>query len=260
MDNPLNHPPRLLLFDLDGTLLDSRKELRESSICAIEECRCRGILIGVATARSEPTCARYIEPIAPDLLISNSGAVVRLNGKIIYQCGFTPDETAALVNAGVEERRGITVDCADVTFSNRYIPFFNEPGMAYTDFKGFCRSSFKVCIEGTDVSFAERTAARIENCSWLAFSDCDWFKFSKSNVSKGDALRHVVSGTGIQPEEMIAFGDDFVDVEMLDLCGTGIAMANAVEEVKRHADAVIGSNDSDAIADFLRDYILPLVI
>ena len=251
--------PRLLLFDLDGTLLDSGKEIRESSLRAIEACRRRGILIGVATARSESTCARFIRPIAPDLLISNSGALVRLGGEVLYQCSFTPDETAALVSAGVAEQRGITVDCADVTFSNRRIDFFNEPGMAYTDFSGFRRSSFKICIEGTDTDFAERTAARIENCSWLAFSDCDWFKFSKSNVSKGDALRHVVSGTGIQPEEMIAFGDDYVDVEMLTLCGVGIAMENAVEEVKRRADAVIGSNDSDAIADFLNEVVLQLV-
>ncbi len=62
--------------------------------------------------------------------------------------------------------------------------------------------------------------------------------------------------TGIQANEMIAFGDDFVDMEMLKVCGTGVAMANAVDEVKAQADFVIGDNDSDAIADFLISYIL----
>ena len=175
---------------------------------------------------------------------------------MIYQCGFSSDETAALVGAGVAERRGITVDCDDVTYSNRYISFFNEPGMAYTDYKCFSRNSLKICIEGADIDFAVRTAALVENCSWLAFSDCDWFKFSKDNVSKGDALRHVILQTGIQANEMIAFGDDFVDMEMLKVCGTGVAMANAVDEVKAQADFVIGDNDSDAIADFLISYIL----
>ena len=224
----LSAPPRLLLFDLDGTLLDSSKRISERNLKAIAQCRQRGIMIGVATARSEPTCARFVNSIQPELLISNSGALVRLRGRVIYQCGFSSDETAALVGAGVAERRGITVDCDDVTYSNRYISFFNEPGMAYTE----------------------------ENCSWLAFSDCDWFKFSKDNVSKGDALRHVILQTGIQANEMIAFGDDFVDMEMLKVCGTGIAMANAVDEVKAQADFVIGDNDSDAIAAFLLSYIL----
>ena len=249
-------PPKLLLFDLDGTLLDSRKEISPRNLEAIRECRGRGILIGVATARSESTCARFTDMIQPELLISNSGALVRLHGEIIYSCAFTAEETAALVKAGTSGNRGITVDCDDTTYSNRVIEFFNEPGMTFTDFAGFARSSLKICIEGTDTDFAERTAGLIPDCSWLAFSDCDWFKFSKAQVSKGDALRHVVRSTGILPDEMTAFGDDFVDVEMLDICGVGVAMGNAVDEVKRHADFVIGSNDTDAIADYLYQFIL----
>ncbi len=250
------YTPKLLLFDLDGTLLDSSKAISARNLEAIEQCRSRGIMTGVATARSESTCARFTEIIRPELLISNSGGLVRLNGTVLYQCGFTADETAALVNAGVAENRGITVDCADTTYSNRYIEFFNEPGMSFTDFADFHRGSFKICIEGTDVEFAQRTANLIDDCSWLAFSDCDWFKFSKSSVSKGDALRHVTDSTGIQPHEMIGFGDDFVDLEMLEFCGVGVAMANAVEEVRQCADVIIGSNDTDAIADFLQEYIL----
>ena len=248
--------PALLLFDLDGTLLDSGKHISARNRAAISGCREKGMMIGVATARSESTCSRYVDSIAPDILISNSGALVRLHGKLIYECGFTAGETSALVRAGVAENRGITVDCAETTFSNRHICFFNEPGITYTDFAGFSRSSLKICIEGTDAAFAERTAALIDDCSWLAFSDCDWFKFSRSNVSKGDALKHIVRKTGIPAAKMIAFGDDFVDIEMLDICGTGVAMDNAVDDVKVHADVVIGNNDTDAIAAFLEKYVL----
>lgn len=252
----LRHTPRLLLFDLDGTLLDSQKNISHRNLQAIAECRLKGIMIGVATARSEPTCARFVDLLQPDLLISNSGALVRLHGHIVYQCEFTAEETSVLVSAGVAENRGITVDCADVTYCNRHLPFYNDSGLTYTNYENFSKSSFKICIEGSDTGFAERTASLIDNCSWLAFSDCDWFKFSKSNISKGDALQHVVSRTGIPADEMIAFGDDFVDVEMLDICGVGIAMENAVEDVQTHADIVIGDNDSDAIADFLYMNIL----
>ena len=69
---------RLLLFDLDGTLLDSRKRISQRNLAAIAECRRKGIMIGVATARSESTCARFVETLQPDLLISNSGALVFL--------------------------------------------------------------------------------------------------------------------------------------------------------------------------------------
>ena len=256
MDFRLKIKPRLLLFDLDGTLLDSKKQISQRNMKAIAECRKKGILIGVATARSEPTCQPFADAIQPDLLISNSGALVRLRGTVIYQCGFTAEETSILVGAGVAEQRGITVDCEDVTYSNRHIPFYNMPGMVYTAYGDFRRRSFKICIEGSDTPFAEKTASLVSDCCWLTFSDCDWFKFSKCNVSKGNALHHVADKTGIKTEEMMSFGDDYVDIEMLELCGTGIAMSNAAEKVKAHADAVIGDNNSDAIADFLYSNII----
>lgn len=248
--------PQLLLFDLDGTLLDSAKKISPRNLKAIGECRDRGILIGVATVRSEITCQRYTDQLAPDLLISNSGALVRLRGKVIYQYCFTADEAAAIVRAGLAEDRGITVDCEDTTYSNRFIPFFNEPGITRTDFRDFSRPSFKICVEGTDADFAIRTAALVEDCSWLAFTSEDWFKFSKKGVSKGDAIRHLAAKTDVAPENIICFGDDNVDIEMFEICGVGVAMENAVEEVREQADFVIGSNDTDAIADYLYTYIL----
>ena len=50
----------------------------------------------------------------------------------------------------------------------------------------------------------------------------------------------------------MAFGDDYVDIGMLKLCGLGIAIGNAIREGKEIADVVIGTNDNDGIADFLQ--------
>lgn len=54
----------------------------------------------------------------------------------------------------------------------------------------------------------------------------------------------------------IAFGDDYADIGMLELCGKGIAMGNAINEVKERADSIIGSNDEDGIAEYLAAMIL----
>lgn len=61
----------------------------------------------------------------------------------------------------------------------------------------------------------------------------------------------VCSVCGIGAKEITAFGDDLADIGMLQLCGTGIAMGNAVSAVKEQADLVIGSNDEDGIAEYL---------
>ena len=61
----------------------------------------------------------------------------------------------------------------------------------------------------------------------------------------------VCSVCKIQPEDIISFGDDYADIGMLELCGTGVAMGNAIDEVRERADLVIGSNDEDGIAEYL---------
>ena len=66
-----------------------------------------------------------------------------------------------------------------------------------------------------------------------------------------EAIRRLCEASGMAVDEIAAFGDDHVDIGMLKLCGLGIAMENAVREVKEAADLVIGSNQEDGIARYL---------
>lgn len=247
---------QLLLFDLDGTLLDSNKTISPRNLAALEQCRAKGILIGIATARSEPTCARFLAEVKPDVIISNGGGLVRVKGDIIYSNAFTEEETAILVGAGIAENRGVTVDSTEHTYCNRVIDSPDWADITFTDFADFHDSGFKVCIEGIDAEFAERTAALVEDCEWLPFSDCDWFKLSRSAAAKEKAIPRIEKALGISKESVIAFGDDYVDAKMLQYCGIGVAMGNSIDEIKQCADVVIGDNDSDAIAVYLEENIL----
>ena len=64
---------------------------------------------------------------------------------------------------------------------------------------------------------------------------------------------YIEQAMGISKGQIVAFGDDYVDVEMLAQCGVGVAMGNAVDGVRQYADIVIGDNDSDAIADYIEN-------
>lgn len=66
----------------------------------------------------------------------------------------------------------------------------------------------------------------------------------------------VCAACGLRMEEITAFGDDYADMGMLELCGKGIAMGNAIEEVKAKADLCIGSNDREGIAEYLENFFL----
>ncbi len=123
----------------------------------------------------------------------------------------------------------------------------------YTDYNGFAQSSLKMCVEIFEEQKAKQLQELLKDCDCIRFSDGYWYKFTKKDATKEKAILEACSFCQIRPEEIMAFGDDFADIGMLELCGMGIAMGNAIDEVKKRADLVIGGNDEDGIAKYLQN-------
>ena len=88
---------KVLLFDLDGTLLRSDKTISERTLLALEKCREKGILIGVSTSRGEKNSLQFIEKLCPDILIASGGALVTYKGQYIYKAEFSIEETQKMM-------------------------------------------------------------------------------------------------------------------------------------------------------------------
>ncbi|MDR1705219.1 MAG: HAD hydrolase family protein, partial [Clostridiales bacterium] len=84
----------------------------------------------------------------------------------------------------------------------------------------------------------------------------DWYQITHVSVSKYSGIAYLTGITGIDTKDVIAFGDDFNDIEMLENCGAGVAMENADTAVKQAARFVCGSNEDDGLARFLDEHIL----
>ena len=80
--------------------------------------------------------------------------------------------------------------------------------------------------------------------------------YAIKNVTKENAILNICNVIDINIMDVIAFGDDLVDIGMLKICGKGIAMGNSVNEVKSIADVIIDSNDNDGIAKYLTETLL----
>ena len=249
---------KLLLFDLDGTLLRSDKTISRTTLNALKKCRENGILIGVSTSRGEQNALSFIEELQPDVLIASGGALVKYNGEYIYKAEFSREETRRMI-ATARKVCGsdceITIDTIDSHYWNyRIDPKEQDHSWGdsiYTDFKDFEESSLKMCVEIFEDSQAKRLQELLDECDCIRFSDGYWYKFTKKTATKENAILEVCAICGIKTEEIIAFGDDYADIGMLKLCGKGIAMGNAINEVREMADLVIGSNDEDGIAEYL---------
>ena len=126
----------------------------------------------------------------------------------------------------------------------------------YTDFSDFNECSLKMCVEIFNQDKVDKLTRSLSDCDCIRFSDGFWYKFTKKNVTKENAIMKITEVCGFSTDSIIAFGDDYADIGMLELCGTGVAMGNAIDEVKERADIVIGSNDEEGIADFIENEIL----
>lgn len=249
---------RVLFFDLDGTLLRGDKTISPYTMQVLQKCREQGLLLGLSTARGERNILPFMEVVQPDIVISSSGALLRLRGETVYTAAFSPAETNRLIAAarrvagpGCE----ITVDTPDKYYWNyKTDPLLWDKTWGetiYTDYVNFSETGLKICADFADSALADEIAAAVPDCTWVRFSGSNWHAFFKTSAGKDKAIRALAAHLGISPAAMLAFGDDFSDIEMLQVCGTGVAMGNAIPQVKKAADVVIGTNEEDGVAKFL---------
>lgn len=253
---------RILLFDLDGTLLRNDKTLSEYTLEILSKCRRQGHLIGISTSRSEHNCLGFLREMKPDILISSGGALIRANGKT-FCSSFSAGETKSFIETARNicgKDCEITVDTLDAHYWNyKTNPTEQDKswgGSIYTDFKDFKYEALKICVEIPNPNLAQELCEHFSEYDSQRFSDGDWYKFTKSGITKEKAILAVCEACHMEVSEIVAFGDDYADIGMLRMCGTGIAMGNAIQEVKDIADDITLSNEEDGVAVYLEKWII----
>lgn len=273
----------IILSDLDGTLFHDDKSISDYSKKMIAEAQKRGILFGVCTSRAKVNAVQFLNGIKPDILITNGGGLVTVqmpkqlwhdgvrhsdddrhpelvSGSVIYSCEFTVDEVRALIKATFE----VCGPDAVLSVDNDHGLYCNtkeELGDKYwtrTDFSDFNEPGMKICIETLDREKVEKIASSIgiDKIDYLPFSDIPWYKLSKKGATKEKAIEALCNHLKITPSQIAAFGDDFNDIGMLKLCGTGVAMKNAIPEVQQISDDVCKSNEEDGVANWIKENLL----
>ena len=253
---------KLLLFDLDGTLLRSDKTISERNTELLKKCKSMGYTIGVSTSRSEQNCLTFLKEINPDILISSGGALIKFGNEYIIKNLFSIERTKELiqiVRAVCGNDVEITVDTIDTHYWNYKIdPTKLDTSWGesiWTDYSNFSEESLKICVEIFEYKNARILEGYLTDCDMIRFSDGFWYKLTRKGVTKENAIKMICNKCEIEISNVIAFGDDYADIEMLKLSGVGVAMGNAVDEVKKVADIVIGTNDEDSIAAYLENLL-----
>lgn len=252
---------KLILVDLDLTLLHSDATLSEHTVSVLKECRKMGIMTGFCTSRGLSRVIQYKDKINPEIIIANAGACIYYKDKLVHSETFTLEESKSLLEMTYRtcgDNAEITVDTADDFFWNKKHDKSTSymPESKYDDFKNFSLPIMKFCVATTDTDAVDKIKSVSENCDAILFSDIPWYKFAPKSATKENGIRFLSEYLSIDVKQMIAFGDDYSDIGMLKLCGKGIAMKNAIEPVKQIADEITASCDEDGVAVYLEKAIL----
>lgn len=246
---------RLILSDLDHTLLRSDGSISDHTLDVLRRCREQGILFAIATARYWIGAERYIDLLKPDYEITTDGTLIHSDGKCIYSCEFTVEDTNNIVQALLKAKPDAEITVADgktVYWNSKHISESERLHKAtYCEYDKplQCRAN-KIVAELQDETIAFEIAARFD-CKLQSYRGEKWYTFIPKGSGKIEAIKTMTEMCGISLKDIAAFGDDNNDIDMLKICGTGIAVSNAIKEVINIADEVTSSNDEDGVAGWI---------
>jgi Cof subfamily protein (haloacid dehalogenase superfamily) len=269
---------RAVALDLDGTLLDSRRNIRHDSLAALREVRDKGIMVILVTGRHHVASFAYHDQMGLETpIICCNGAYVfdYANSRELAANPLRKEQALALVD--ISRRHGVhdfvyTEDAMTFEEENDHVRGFRAWGNGLPEkvrptlhhvenFESVIKNAkliWKLVVSHPDgavlndciVEMKQVVDANYE-CSWQNRMDV-----VQTGNSKGDRLAEWVSAQGFSLSEVIAFGDGENDISMLTQVGLGIAMGNGSDDVKACADWITGGNDGNGIATALRRFVL----
>lgn len=249
---------KLILLDLDNTLLNSSQQISVINQQALLRCKALGHHIGIITARSPRKVGVFLRGLPCD-------CIAFYNGAMAYAGDLLLEKHVIAHSVGIAVMRGI-LDA----YPRARIGAYLEP---YSYFDGELRQiatgrQSSVDIEGLPQADMQRIRVvfdPVEGFSPDVVSTTGLRCYLSAHGSavivhldanKGHALRVFADHFNVPVCDVIAFGDDTNDIEMLRAAGIGVSMANAQEAVKSMADAITGTNDADGVAQWLLENLL----
>jgi Cof subfamily protein (haloacid dehalogenase superfamily) len=267
---------KLLVVDIDGTLLNSRGVVSTEDAEAIANARKAGVIVAVSTGRAAMAARWVLEQLQLD------GHHIFFDGALVYD-PITDHEAYAesiggdLAQEAIDFARQVKIHC-DLYTSSRY--YIEHDSWAVDIRRSFFRiePTFRnlddVChqeriIKGTVIvrtseekslahEFQNKFSGRL-SFSWTmtpAYPDVNFINVVSPRVSKGKALEALCAFHQIPLSQVVAIGDGINDVSLLKSAGLAVAMGNCVEELKTVAQVVTHDVDHGGVAEAIKRYLI----
>lgn len=264
---------KIIALDMDGTLLDDNKTITEENKKSLMRAKEKGVKVVLSSGRPKDGLIKYLNELElvqdDEYVLSYNGCLVQeaKGGKIIHKVGLKGTDLHYMYTLSREFNVNIHA------FSEKH--GLITPKMSkYTEVEASLNGIEATIIDFFDIPEDENIIkimlvdeedildAAIHRLPREAYDKYNIVKSApyfleiiNKNGNKGEGLKALAEYLGVNREEVMAFGDASNDKEMIEYAGLGVAMENAMEEVKEVADYITCNNNEDGIAKVVNRFI-----
>lgn len=273
---------KLVAIDLDGTLLNGQKRISARNVETLKQAKKHGVKVVICTGRPLSSVKPYLETLGlleeGDYAVTFNGGMVQKNhnGERISNYQFSVEDIEKM--AKEMERHDLPLDVISGSRVFHVQPTPKERTSIYhtmnpnMDFHHLVVSDFdpaaeynKMVVAVEDREFLDQKldclSEEIKNQYNFVKSRPNLLEILHKEVSKANALQKLGEHLGISAAEMMALGDEENDLSMIQSVGLGVAMGNAVPEVKVLAQHITDTNEADGVAKAVEQFVLePIII
>ncbi len=261
---------KLIASDLDGTLLQNgAQKLTDRAVRLIHELTQKGVYFVASSGRQFDNERRMFDAIKDEIsYIAENGALCVHNGQVISRGTLDMDLAFRIIHEvkkehhfeiAVSREDACIIENNDPEFVNHILNVMRNTTKIVDDITKIEGPILKVAIcnmtDGPHIidKYLKYLKDLFQSEVSVVTSGNIWIDFISPDINKGTALQKLIQMLGISPEECVAFGDQYNDVEMLQLAGTSYAMSNAAPGISYYADYV-----TDSVEDVLEDILADL--
>ena len=267
---------KIIVSDLDETLLNSDKSVSEENRAAIRAVRDMGVRFVPASGRGFRSMEKTLKELdlldrAGEYVISfNGGAITENKGnRLLHFQGIPFSAAEELYRRGFQYDVCIHVYTIDTVYVYNFVQWerdFLKGRMEVTEIQernlDFLKGQeiVKCLYMNTNHQYLEEIARDLSGITGdmdVSYSSNRYLEFNRKGVNKGSGLRKLAELLGVDMKDTIAIGDNYNDLTMIQAAGLGVGVGNTVEELKPLCDYVTAADyNHGAVAEVLHKFVL----
>lgn len=267
---------KLMCIDVDGTLVDSNKDLPKENIKAIQEAHKAGLKIAIASGRAPASIREILDDLGVEGYgICLNGSYIIDGNKEVSRYVFTDEQvdiirkivgkydvrsffaTSTLNVTNKEPSGGWLKAIQKSVVKQKELVVCNNDELK-NKLDNYSGSLLKVSIMEEDDDTYQKVRKELENTNIfdVAKSDTHYIDVNIKGINKSRGVKDLAQYLNTDLSEVICIGDNENDIEMIKVAGLGVAMANSCKELLEICNTVTSSNDECGVAKVIYDYVL----